>query len=219
MLAELNTPCPSGHFLYEMSSPPTMTMDARALGVASPGGEESVLVRLLAGRMDAVGELYDAHHEAVRSFARRLLGEASEAEDLVQEVFVRLPRIAKSYRGESSFRSFLIGVTARISRHHVRSACRRRQLHERTETARQLLEPEAERPDVHAERQRLAAILTRALDQLSFDHRVAFVLSEVEQHTSREVSALLGIPEGTVRTRLMHAKKKLRTYLEQEGLP
>lgn len=167
----------------------------------------------------AVGELYDRHHGAVRSFARRLLGDATEAEDLVQEVFVRLPKVAKGYRGESSFRSFLIGVTARISKHHVRSACRRRQLHERTEKDRKLTEVEVERPDRQTERKQLADILTRALDQLSFDHRVVFVLAEVEQHTSREIAVLVAAPEGTVRTRLMHAKKHLRAYLEKEGLP
>lgn len=219
MLLQLNTPGPSGHSLFGMPTSPTMTIDASALSVASPGGEESVLARLLAGELDAVGELYDRHHCAVRSFARRLLGDATEAEDLVQEVFVRLPRIAKSYRGESSFRSFLVGVTARVSKHHVRSACRRRKLHERTETERSVGAEEAERPDARTERKQLADILTRALDQLSFDHRIVFVLAEVEQHTSKEIAVLVGAPEGTVRTRLMHAKKNLRAYLEREGLP
>lgn len=219
MFFRMNTSGPSGHLVFEMSSLPTMTMDASPMSVKSPAGEESVIARLLSGQLSAVGELYDRHHEAVRRFAQRLLGDATEAEDLVQEVFVRLPRIADSYRGESSFRSFLIGVTAQLSRHHVRAAQRRRSLHERSAAAGMSERPEAERPDVQSERQRLAKILTQALDQLSFDHRVAFVLSEVEQHTSREIAVLVGVPEGTVRTRLLHAKKRLRAYLEQEGLP
>lgn len=219
MLIRMNTPVPSGHLVFEMSSLPTMTLDASPMSVTSPAGEESVIASLLSGQLSAVGELYDRHHEAVRRFAQRLLGDASEAEDLVQEVFVRLPRIAKSYRGESSFRSFLIGATAQLSRHHIRASQRRRALHERSGAAGMVQLPEAERPDVQSERHRLAKLLTQALDQLSFDHRVAFVLSEVEQHTSREIAVLVGVPEGTVRTRLLHAKKRLRTYLEKEGLP
>jgi RNA polymerase sigma-70 factor, ECF subfamily len=175
-----------------------------------------VLARLLAGEMSAVGEVYDRNHEAIRRFARRLLGDASEAEDLVQEVFVRLPTIVKNYRGEASFRQFLIGVTARLGRHHVRSACRRREIHERNETERSLVRGTSPPPDAESERRELANILTRALDTLSFDHRVVFVLSEVEHQNSREIALVVGAPEGTVRTRLLHAKRNLRAYLAKE---
>jgi RNA polymerase sigma-70 factor (ECF subfamily) len=64
----------------------------------------------------------------------------------------------------------------------------------------------------------MAAVLTRCLDKLTHDHRSAFVLCEVEELSSREVAEVLDVPEGTVRTRLMHAKKKLRAMIEKEGL-
>lgn len=219
MLSRMNASNVASPSLFDVPAVVTMTAPATALGATSRASEESVLLRLLAGQLDAVGELYDLHHEAVRRFARRLLGDETEAEDLVQEVFVKLPKIAKSYRGESSFRSFLIGITARTSQHHLRAAYRRRKLHERSENSSGYERNAVERPDAQAERQELAGILTRALDQLSFDQRVAFVLSEVERHTSREIALLVGVPEGTVRTRLMHAKRNLRVYLAKEGLP
>ena len=59
--------------------------------------------------------------------------------------------------------------------------------------------------------------LTRALDDLPLDQRVAFVLCEVEERTSREVAEIVGVPEATVRTRLFHAKKKLRVLLQAEA--
>jgi RNA polymerase sigma-70 factor (ECF subfamily) len=65
-------------------------------------------------------------------------------------------------------------------------------------------------------RKRLAAKLWAALDELPIDQRVVFVLCEVEQRTSVEVAAIVGAPEGTVRTRLFHAKRKLREALEDE---
>ena len=68
-------------------------------------------------------------------------------------------------------------------------------------------------PDREAERRELAAALQRALDQLPIDQRIAFVLCEVEQHTSGQAAAIVGAPEGTVRTRVFHAKKKLRELL------
>jgi RNA polymerase sigma-70 factor (ECF subfamily) len=72
-------------------------------------------------------------------------------------------------------------------------------------------------PEHSAERQRLAGLLLLALDQLSYEHRSVFVLCEVEERASPEVAQILGVPEGTVRTRLFHARQKLRAALEKAG--
>jgi RNA polymerase sigma-70 factor (ECF subfamily) len=83
------------------------------------------------------------------------------------------------------------------------------------------LEPESNGtdPEQLQRRKELASLLTRALDRLPLEQRVAFVLCEVEERTSREVAEITGVPEGTVRTRLHHAKKKLREELTLEGVP
>ena len=73
-------------------------------------------------------------------------------------------------------------------------------------------------PEHCANRASLARALTAALDKLPLDQRVAFVLCEVEERTSREVAEIVGAPEGTVRTRLYHAKQKLREELERKGI-
>jgi RNA polymerase sigma-70 factor (ECF subfamily) len=187
-------------------------MELRAPAAQAPTNEDLV-PRLVRGDRNAVDEAYRAHHAAIRGLARRLLGDAAAAEDIVHETFVTLPRAIRKYRGESSFRSFLLGVAVNHSRRHVRSVMRRRRAMER------LADRDAVGPssfDGHAEvaRRQLADRLTLALDQLSFDQREAFVLCEVEQRTSVEVAEILGIPEGTIRTRVFHAKRKLRTVLE-----
>ena len=73
-------------------------------------------------------------------------------------------------------------------------------------------------PEQSAQGAQLARALLNALDSLSVDHRVTFVLCEVEERTSREVAEITQVPEATVRTRLHHAKKKLRVILEREGM-
>lgn len=73
-------------------------------------------------------------------------------------------------------------------------------------------------PEQQAQRASLARALLRALDELPLDQRVAFVLCEVEERTSREASEITGAPEATVRTRVFHAKQKLRAALEREGV-
>lgn len=173
----------------------------------------SLVERLVAGDVAAVGEAYEAHHQAVRAFAGRLLGDADVAEDLVHEVFLTLPRAARRFRGESSLRTFLLSIAVNHARHFVRAAARRRAAGERL-----ALEPHAAptSPDHALQRRHLARRLSSALDTLSLAHRVAFVLCVVEERPSAEVSSILGIPEGTVRTRLHHAKKKLRDHLARE---
>ncbi len=176
---------------------------------------ESLVARLERGDPLAVGEVYDLHHNAVRAFAKRLVGETAATEDLVHEVFVTLPKAIRGYRGDSSLRTFLISIAVNHARHHVRAATRRRRAMEKL-----ALEPEghSQDPEHDARRRELARALTRALDELPLDQRVAFVLCEVEERTSREAGTIAGVPEATIRTRLFHAKKKLRTLLEQEGL-
>lgn len=173
--------------------------------------EDPLLERLRSGEPEAVGEVYDQNAPAIRRFAQRLVGDASLAEDLVHEVFVSLPKAIKKFRGDSSLRTFLIAIAANHARHHVRSAVRRRAAMERLGR-----EPEATStdPEQDMKRKQLADILNHALDQLSLDQRLAFVLCEVEQRTSREAAEIVGVPEGTVRTRLFHAKQKLRQLLE-----
>ena len=177
--------------------------------------EQDLALRLAAADPAAVGEVYDQHHRAVRAFASRLVGDAAAAEDLVHEVFVALPRAIRGYRFESSLRTFLISIAVNHARHHVRAATRRR-----AAMSRYGMEPEGSSsdPEQIQRRKELASLLTRALDTLPLEQRVTFVLCEVEERTSREVAEITGVPEGTVRTRLHHAKKKLREELSTEGV-
>lgn len=171
--------------------------------------------RVERGEPAAVGQIYDEHHEAVRAFATRLVGEPASAEDLVHEVFVSLPQAMRGFRGESSIRTFLISIAVNHARHFVRSAARRR-----TALDKLSLEPPPSSPNPERDyrRRQLADALTRALDALPLDQRVAFVLCDVEERSSSQVARIVGAPEGTVRTRLFHARKKLRAQLEKEGV-
>jgi RNA polymerase sigma-70 factor, ECF subfamily len=175
--------------------------------------ERLAIVRLQAGETDALGPLYDLHHKAVRTFAVRFLGDAAAAEDLVHDVFVALPRSIATYRGERGLRSYLVAMAANLSKNHVRAAARRRAL-----AVRAGEEPQraSTQPDEALQRAQLTARLQRALDELTHEHRVTFVLCALEDRSSPEVAAMLAIPEATVRTRLFHGKKRLRELLEND---
>lgn len=171
---------------------------------------EDLVERLRRGESEALGEAYDFHAQAVLSFARRLVGEDAAAHDLLQEVFVTLPSAIGSFRGASSLRTFLVSIAVNHARHHVRAATRRRAAMARY--GHEQADPPSS-PEHHAERADLARQLTAALDELPLDQRVAFVLCEVEERSAGEVAAIVGAPEATVRTRVFHARKKLREKL------
>jgi RNA polymerase sigma-70 factor (ECF subfamily) len=182
---------------------------------ASLDPEARAIERLRLGNLQALGELYDRHHVAVRAFACRLLGDPAAAEDLVHEVFLTVPSAIRNFKADSTLRTFLIAIAVNMSRHHLRAASRRR-----AAIARMSREPSrhGDDPERTFMREQAANALTRALDELNHDQRVAFVLCEIEERSSSEVSAIVGAPEGTVRTRLFHAKKKLRDCLGSAGL-
>jgi RNA polymerase sigma-70 factor (ECF subfamily) len=211
--------------LLPPTAPSTTTGTAALLGAAcgtfssnlsSSIDEPTLLQRLKCGETDAVGEAYDLHQGAVYAFARRLVGDPAAAQDLVHEVFVALPRAVLNFRGESSVRTFLLSIAVNHARHHIRAAARRRVALVRL--SRELDHDTPAGPEQEAHRVDLARELSRALDTLPLDQRVAFVLCEFEDHTSKEAAQIVGAPEATVRTRVFHAKKKLREQLQSRGL-
>jgi len=175
------------------------------------GGESAFIERVGRRDLEALAEAYDAHHAALCSFAKRLLGDDHAAEDLVQDVFLVLPELAHRLRPSSSLRSFLLGIAANRAKHHARSRSRRRSFFARLER-----EPltEVETPERLSERHYLATLLARALDTLPLDQRTTFVLKEIEGYAAKEVADILDIPEATVRTRLFHARVRLRAFLD-----
>lgn len=176
---------------------------------------ESLATRVRDGSRAALAEAFDQHHVAVRSLARRVVGHDGFAEDLVQEVFLALPRALAGFEGRSSLKTFVLSMVLNHAKHHVRSAARRRAM-----AARFSLEPRATSLDGESEASRaeIATLLERAMDELSHDHRTAFVLLELEERTSAEAAEIVGVPEATMRTRLFHAKKKLRECLAAWGM-
>ena len=174
--------------------------------------ERELTQRLARGDSRALGEAYDAHHHAVRAFARRLTGSAAAAEDLVHDVFVALPGVMRNFEGRSSLRTFILSIAVNHSRNARRATARRLGAMERLH-----LEPkdQSESPEELDERRQLAELLSKLLDELPMEQRVAVVLCIIEERTSLEAAEIAGVPDTTMRTRLFHARRKLREMFER----
>ena len=169
---------------------------------------------LAAGDLGALGVLYDRYHETVRQFLRRAAPAPAEVEDLVQETFLALPQAAASYDGRPRACPFLIGIAAHLVR-------RRRRFHARwTELLREVEELCADvvsTPEDKLQCVEELAGIDAALARLSEGKRLVYLMVERESMTGEEVAAALGIPVGTVWTRLHHARAALSRSLARRG--
>src|SRR5450432_3885276 len=188
---------------------------ARLVDVEPPSELDttSLIAALRQGDLAALATAFDRWHQRVRVLARRLLSDPAAAEDVVQDVFAALPRAIQRFRGEVDLETFLLAIAVKRARHHQRAAVRRRRALARlaTEERRGPRDPEQD-----AYRRELGLRLGAALDRLPLAQRVAFVLCEVEELTSVQAAEIAAVPEATVRTRLFHARRRLRDLLGEE---
>ncbi len=183
--------------------------------VDAVGDETSLVAALGDGDLAALAAAFDRWHSRVRALARRLLSDPAAAEDVVQEVFTALPGAVRRFRGDVDLETFLLGIAVKRVRRHRRAAQRRLRALERMRAVdrRGPLDPEQD-----TYRRELGARLAAALDELPLPQRVAFVLCEVEELTSVQAARVADAPEATIRTRLFHARRRLRDLLAAEQL-
>jgi RNA polymerase sigma-70 factor (ECF subfamily) len=148
-------------------------------------------------------ELAREHYDLVYRFCARRVG-VDGAADAAQETFLTAQRAAKRFRGESTPKTWLLGIAL--------NECRRMVRKKRSEAPLLELEPVSTVQQEHhlIDRQ----ILQSALNSLSPDHREVVLLHEVEGLTYLEAARVLGVPEGTVKSRLHHAFLQLRRALQ-----
>lgn len=163
-----------------------------------------------AGDMQAYERLYRLAGARMRNLARNLLGAPSDAEDAVQETFLKVQRSIASFRGQSSFLTWTFRILVNTCHDLRRSRTRRKEFvpEEREDGARPI-EPRA--PGAHPS---LKLALERAIAELTQHQRDVFLLYEVEGFRHAEIAAMLEITETASKNTLFQAKKNLRQMLE-----
>jgi RNA polymerase sigma factor (sigma-70 family) len=178
--------------------------------------DAALLERMAAGDLSSLGVLFGRYVDDVRSFVARLGVDAGDIDDLAQSTFLTAMSAAASFHGGGSARAWLLGIAVNLVRRRRRSLAR---LAARVAAwAQESHEDAALTPEDAtdlSERSRRAA---RALMRLSDRKRDVFVMVVMEGMSAEEVASSLGIPIGTVWTRLHHARRDLRARLEQEGV-
>jgi len=141
-----------------------------------------------------------------------VLRNRDDAEDVAQEAFLRAYQSFSRLRDRDRFRAWLVRITWRLALDRIRAA-RRREARETAVMVQEMNSPQRSVEDVRAARE-FEQRLARALDELPEKLRVVVLLGAIEGHDTREVGRLLDLPEGTVKSRLFHARKKLAEMLQ-----
>ncbi len=174
--------------------------------------EDTLLVRCQQGTVTAFEELYRQHATRLYNVAYRMLGNASDAEDLLQEIFLLAYRKLSSFRGESTLATWLHRLAMNACLDHLRSRAAK------TAHATSSLEgdPGGGRtldPAAPIEMTAARIDLERAIGDLPAGYRAAFVLHDVEGFAHREIAQILGIAEGTSKSQVYYARLSLRKML------
>jgi RNA polymerase sigma-70 factor (ECF subfamily) len=167
------------------------------------------------GDMKAFETLYERHHRRVYSLCLRMMANATEAEDLAQEVFIQLFRKAGSFRGESAFTTWLHRLTVNhVLMHFRKRGVRMEKTTEEGEIGeiQDYLQAASERPRFT---DRIA--LDKAISELPPGYRTVFVLHDVEGFEHEEVANMLGVSVGTSKSQLHKARMRLRELLNKKA--
>lgn len=169
------------------------------------------------GDASQLGGLFERYHLALHDFLCRMTGNAAVAEDLVQDVFLRVLKYRATFRDEGQFDTWLY----RIARNARADYFRSRRPTESIDDAAMDLPQHADAPSDVIDRERDVARLRRALLLLREDRRELIVLARYRAMKHEQIADLLGIQVGAVKVRLHRAIQELRTiFLElEEGQP
>ncbi|MBV9241900.1 MAG: RNA polymerase sigma factor [Acidobacteria bacterium] len=169
------------------------------------------------GDMASFEELYRRHHRRVYSICLRMLQNASEAEDLTQDVFIQLYRKIGSFRGDSAFTTWLHRMTVnQVLMHFRKGTVKFEKTTEEGETPDQIVSGTA-----NPEKMRIVdkIALDNAIAQLPEGYKNVFVLHDVEGFEHEEVAKILGCSVGTSKSQLHKARLKLQKLLKKKANP
>lgn len=178
--------------------------------------EAGLIRRITSGERHRYSVLVDRYQRRLYWSCLRLLGDADEAEDVVQEAFVSAYEHLREYDPTYRFYTWLY----RIARNRCLNVIRRRRLWgwvTLSDPDRTPALAAGDRADRGLEDAELAAALSECRGTLAPDQREAFDLRHADGFSYREIAAALGVPEGTVMSRLSRARGKMRDCLESKG--
>jgi RNA polymerase sigma-70 factor (ECF subfamily) len=181
--------------------------------------DDRLIADCRAGRTAAFGELVRRYQDRLYNTAYRLVDNAEDARDVVQDAFLHAYQSLGSFKGESQFFTWLYRIavnTAITLKRKQRLAISIRAGRVETRNAEPLDTSEFSRPEYALEKAELERRVQAALNRLSPEHRAVLILKDMEGQKYEIMAEILQVPIGTIRSRLHRARLELRELLERD---
>lgn len=190
--------------------PPTV----RQAVVSAPFEDDDVALvnRAKAGDESAFGLLFERHRDLVFRFALQMIRNRDEAEDIVQESFVRAFKNLDSYQDRAKFTTWLLRIVTNLCTDRARMVHRRHHLEQQqaAEGLRWMTEGEIEDPNENLQNDSRRELLRQALSELSDAHRQLIVMRDLEEMDYAEIASVLGCTVGGAKLRVLRARRALK---------
>src|SRR5213078_775347 len=189
------------------------TLGDLAGAIAIRSQESAIVAELKAGSEDAYAWLIGEFHQPIYSLVYRIVTDPADAADTTQEVFLKVFRGIRHFHGESSLKTWIYRIAVHEASNHRRGRIRRRRREPfslEEDSARPLTsraEACTETPYQALEQSERRALVKRALASLAQPYRTVVVLREIEGLSYEEIARVLGVAEGTVKSRLMRGRE------------
>lgn len=194
---------------YPMTSNPTHDPDD-AIDVA-------LMLRVKQGDHAAFQELVERHQDIIVGTVAKMLGNASDAQDIAQQVFLRLWKSARRYKQKAKFTTYLFTITRNLVFNESKKRSRRKthSLEEREEeTFQQFADDSSRTPDSETLQSELQSAVDQAIANLPEKQRLAVILRRYENMPYEQIADVLGCSISAVKSHLFRARTELRTTLQ-----
>ena len=181
-----------------------------------------IVRKVLQGDVNAFEKLVTEYEKAVYAIAQRMTGNPEDAADMTQETFIKAYNSLGSFRGDSKFSVWLYRIANNVCLDFLRSRSRKPTVSlsveddEGDETQLDVAD-ESQSPELLLERGLTRDAVRRGLDTLPPDYKQILLLREIQGLSYEEIASALGIDLGTVKSRIFRARKKLCTFLIEDG--
>jgi RNA polymerase sigma-70 factor, ECF subfamily len=176
--------------------------------VTSPPTDYELVGLVVSGDHDAFEKIMRQHEDRVFSVCLRIMGDRDRALDATQETFLTVFRKAGQFKGDAALGTWIYRIAVNTCYDQLRKAKRRR-----TDPIPDHLDPVDPSAQSAIDSAALRPEIRNALDELPADFRAAVVLSDIEGMSMTEVALVLGVPAGTVKSRLFRGRRLLAEHL------
>jgi RNA polymerase sigma-70 factor (ECF subfamily) len=181
-----------------------------------PDAIDALIQRCLAGDQDAWAQIVRQHWRKVFNIAYKFTGKHDEAEDLTQDIFLKIFKALGTFDRRANFQTWIVSISRNLCIDHYRSVRKERQTIARDVDSNDLQPASSERgPYAAAEHQDLRELLRIALGKLPATLRTAVVLRDLQELSYQEIADRLGLPEGTVKSRINRGRLELARQLKR----